>query len=151
MNRCVRREYDRLRDKGWTAADALRAARIHDRWTDLENAGLVKLDMDPEIDCYDDSYIDTWGLSPGRAAREKREIHERINREGHWIVVVYARATDEDEWSPVDSCGGFIGTDHEDSGYDVDLMRAAIDAHDAMVADEASDLATRPSYAGVAS
>lgn len=147
MNPWTRHEYNRLRALGWTASDALRSARIKDRFSDLENDGLVKLELEPECDFYDDSYLESCGLTPDRLAREREDLRNRIERDGHWILVAYYRADDESEWIAADSCGGFIGDDWKDSGYDTDLRSAAIDAIEAITQREADSLATRATYA----
>lgn len=129
-------EYKRLRNRGWIAREALRAARIRDRYTDLENLGLVKIEAEPEFEIYDDSYIDTWKISPKKKAEEKKKLWQLIEREGCWIYTSYFRRDDESEWVAVDSVGMCIG-DLDDCGYDVDLMRAAIEAYENEEADEA--------------
>ena len=120
-------EYKRLRSQGWRAQQALRAARVRDRFTDLEDVGLVKIEAEPEFEVYDDTYIDTWGLSPEKVKQEKKKLWALIEREGCWIYTSYFRRDDKSEWIAVDSVGMCIG--HlKDSGYDVDLMAAAIEA-----------------------
>lgn len=124
----VEYEYHRLRRKEWAAQAAWRAAKTNAEWDAAEWEELVKLDVIPEFDVYDDSFIDTWGLSPKKAEAEKKEIHQRIERDGCWIIVSYFRPDRDAEWIAVDSVGGFIGDDYKDSGYDTDLKRAALDA-----------------------
>lgn len=67
--------------------------------------------------------------APERIVQEERD---RANRDGVWGV--RGEYWDGHEWVEVDSCWGFIGDDWRDSGYDVDIMRATLDAlaeHDA--------------------
>jgi hypothetical protein len=130
MNGYVKREYNRLRAKNWRASEALRAARVRDRFEDLENEGLVKIESFPEEEPYDDSYIDTWGLSPSRLKKAKEDIARLIERDGCWCYVSFFRPDDESEWVRLDSIGMIEG-DIRDTGYDVDLMEAALMAFDA--------------------
>lgn len=127
MSRTIFSEYRRLRQLDWPAAKAWDAAKVNDAFEELDG-DLVMWAIVPEHDVYDDSYIDAWDISPKRKEALKRELAERISREGCWIVVSYFRPSADDEWIAVDSVGGFIGDDMKDSGYDVDLKRAALDA-----------------------
>jgi hypothetical protein len=145
-------EYERLRRLGWRANQALAAAKLRDRFAELDG-DLVKLEVEPEIDFYDDSYIDCWThLSERARARERNELRKRINSEGHWILVAYWRPNHDADWEMADSVGGFIGDDYRDSGYDDDLRRDALDAlqhHEELEAElEAARLERRATYAG---
>lgn len=120
------REYRKQRQY-YHAELALRAARVELAWREAEARGLVRLQAEPEIDCYDDSYIDTWDMSEGRKERAKKEVADRIDRDGHWILLSQF-LTDSGEWETADSVGGFIGEDYKNSGYDVDLKLAALTA-----------------------
>lgn len=140
-------EYRRLRNKGYAAHEAWRAAHVLEAFRVAEEADLVKLETECEFDYYDDSYVDTWGLSPARVKRIKTGLAERIEREGHWIVVTYARAHTSDEWSAVDSVGGFIGQDYLDSGYDTDLRQASLTRLEELRQEAANVLAERATYA----
>ena len=127
MNGFVLAEYRRLRRKDWPAKDALRAAKIHDVFTDLVNDGLAKLEVEPEDCPYDDSFVDTWtDMRESDRARYKKKLQERVERDGHNCLVAYVLHEDE-SWESVDSCGGFAGDDWRDSGYDADLKLAVID------------------------
>jgi hypothetical protein len=122
-------EYQRLRGKGWRAADAMRAARVNVAFDEAEEEGLVRFRVEPECEPYDSSYVDTWEESPARAQRIKRELDDRIERDGHWYIAADVLCCAEhDHWSRVDGVGGFIGEDFIDSGYDVDVREAALHA-----------------------
>lgn len=124
------REFQRLRCKDWKFADAYRTARIYSEFTALENQGLVKLDVEPDLLMYDDSYIDTWtDKSKRQREEEKKALWERIERMGVWGVVTYFRTDIDREWLLVEAVWGFIGNDWKDSGYDTDLMNAAVQAY----------------------
>ena len=142
----VRHCYNEYRAKGYNAETALHAARIKDRFTDLENEGLVRLHAEPECDVYDDSYIDTWDhLSEEGKKRAKKELWDQIEREGCWIWIGQWRANDEAEWEYADNIGGIIGDAL--CGYEIDLMQSAIEALDAFQQSEADNLAQRATFA----
>lgn len=61
--------------------------------------------------------------------REHEAEHERINRDGIWGVV--GEYWNGEEWIHADSCWGFVGEDWKDSGYDLDIMRATLEAFEA--------------------
>ena len=127
MDKRILAEYSRLRSLGWRAKDAIDAARTLAQFERLEILGLVKLAIEPEQEQYDASYVDTWDLSERRREAAKKEIMDRVASEGTYFVMAMARASESDEFLCVDSCGGFIGDDWIDSGYDVDLRRAAVE------------------------
>lgn len=128
MNQRGLREYWRLRAKCWPAKDAIRAARAYSAFVELERRGLVELRAVSEEEQYDASYVDTWtDISEKRRKAAKDDIMRRVAEEGVYTLISLARATEEDEFECVDSCGGFIGEDWKDSGHDVDLMIAALE------------------------
>lgn len=136
-----RREYTRLRAKGWPASEALRAARVRDVFTDLEAADLVRLRFESETEPYDMSFIDTWSdMRLCDRERTKADLIERIDRHGLYYVVAEARATEDDRWEECDSIGGIVGDDFEDSGYDTDLRQSAIDCYHNLIARSTSRL-----------
>lgn len=147
-NDIVTKEYNRLRSKDWIASAAFRAASIHARFTQYEGK-FVKLSCEPEIDWYDDSYIDSWDCSEQEKKRFKKELADRIEREGHWILAAYCRVDESNRWEMVDSVGGFIGDDFIDSGYDVDLKRAALKELNNRWEEAAKELSKRATYAGI--
>lgn len=125
----VRKHYTRYRALGYCASDALRSAHIVVRFEDEGGSrdggdydGLVKLECDLEYEPYDHG-DDT--------PAQRKVTNDRIEHEGHWILVSYWRANDSDPWEQADAIGGFIGDDWRDSGYDVDLMASALDCLDA--------------------
>lgn len=136
-------EYYKIERKlGITAGVAIRNARTRARWYELEGivdtwfglaplfAGRVRLNIIPEEEAYDVSYIDTWtDLSENQRDRIKAETILRCEQEGVWII--RGEYWDSSLWLIADSCGGFIGQDWKNSGYDTDIMRAAIDAYEA--------------------
>lgn len=124
----VRAEYKRFRSLGWPASDALSGAQVAVRFAEVAFRGEVRIREVPEDEPYDVSYIDTWGLSPGRAEREKKRIFDLIERDGVWCYV--AEVLQEDgSWEVVDSIGFCVGDDLTAGGYLVELMRSALNAH----------------------
>ncbi len=114
----VSREANRLLAKGWSWPDAMRSARIKAAFKTFADV-YWKLDNVEDQDPYDDSYIDD--------PQEKKEIRKRVESEGVWGIRSYWRLSEEDEeWEEADATWGFINNDWEDSGYDTDLMAAAM-------------------------
>jgi len=107
-------EYARLRRLGWKAIEAFDAAKV--RAAFLDAGDCVELEVVPDLDA------DLSFLNQDCFADCAENERDRANREGCWGVV--AKAYGE----TVDSVWGFIGDDWKDSGYDVDLMRAALRA-----------------------
>lgn len=124
----IRKEYRRLRGIGWTATEAFRAAKVRTAWEYAESAGIVSLEVVPDDSwlTFDDLMGDTFNraanpdIPESRMAREEKAERERFERDG--VVGIVAKAHGEH----VDSVWGFIGDDWKDSGYDVDLMAAAL-------------------------
>lgn len=143
-------QYRAQRAAGWPARHALAHARTLSQWRAAGGETLIDADdmsaLDDEAEpgavrllvLYDDhphdlSYVDTWtDLSRERRDRIKREISDRIERKGLWGIEsqVFTLA---DGWTHCDSVWDFIGDDWSGSGYDLDLMRAALDARAALL------------------
>lgn len=130
------------------ASQALRNARVKVRWEaaggyvgefdprgwsrppeDTAEPGFVRLVIRP-----DDSPFEPWD-APARYLEEQRQ---RADRDGMWGVE--AEFWDGSEWETVDSVWGFIGEDWRGSGYDIDLMSAALDALAEHYAKQAAEL-----------
>lgn len=73
---------------------------------------------------YDDSYIDTWDDTDEKKALLKKELWDRIERDGVWGVVGEVKCKACGAWEIVDAVGGFVGDDWKDSGYDTDVLEA---------------------------
>lgn len=122
----VEDEYHRLRRKDWHASEAWRAAKVNTTWHYAERAGLVRVRCEPE-ECIPVEYF-----APEFESRdEENRWHAHVNNVGiWWYVTEYLDPVDG--WTYADSCGGFIGDDWEDSGYDVDMKEAALAALDSV-------------------
>ena len=145
----LHQHYRRLRALGHVALSAMRDARTAVAWEKAERTGLVRLDVVPDEEMYDDSYIDTRDdVSQATRDKMRAKLWKTIEREG--VYGLRAQLRVDGRWQDVDTCWGFIGDDWKDSGYDSDLMRAALDALDEQRSDEAAELATRATFAGVA-
>lgn len=83
-------------------------------------------------------------INPNILKRERADYIAMIEREGIWLYV--AEFWNGSEWEQADTIGGFEGWDSfHGSGYDADLMRAAIEGHEKTIAAEALAIeATRP-------
>lgn len=152
MNAYIRAEYMRLRHKGWGFREALRAARIQDAWTDLENEGVVRIEHPVDCEPYDDSYIDTWDdLSPKKREEEKKRLWRQIERQG--VYGIQGQFSDGEHWNNVDTMWGIFGDDLTDNGYDLDIKEATIAAYrrhcNARATSQAAELAERVTYASV--
>jgi len=131
---CVYKEYARLRNKGWHAAEALRAARTTALFSELAKRNLVWLAAceDGADWSYDELFGDSYkpeanpDITPERLARQKNDEIQRIDTEGIYRIEVGLGEAVEEEDQYLDSVGGFIGDDWKDSGYDTDMMRACI-------------------------
>ena len=145
----VKRETTRLRAKGWTMAQAYRAAKIKAEFAACDSVRLVQ-ECDPEV--YDDSYIDTWTDTTERQREHyRKETRQRILNEGCYGLVGEYLDPASGEWEQADAVWGFIGDDGDDSGYDTDIMRSTLDAYrkaaDAFASNGAVELAERGTYA----
>lgn len=120
----VKSEYARYRREGQTAQQALRSARVAVRFRELEAKGRARLVAQPEYEAHDDSYIETWGMGKGHEKAAKKRVHDLIDRKGLWMYTSQVKNR-KGEWESVDSIGDVIG-DIKDTGYDIDLMNAAI-------------------------
>ena len=123
----IQNTFNDFRKQGFRPVEAIRAARILQKWEPLESEGFVKLEWHPDSDPYDDSFIDTW-TDENENTREqyRKALWRDIERDGVWGLVASIRTdTDDSEaWEVVDSIWGLVGQD--DAGYGPDLMNAAI-------------------------
>lgn len=122
MNDWIKAEYFRLRALGWYATQAFDAAKVNDAWEDAEAEGLVRVRAEPE-EC-----IPIEDFAPEfENSEEENRWYAHVNNVGIWVF--FTEYLDPIHgWTLADSIGGVIGDDWEDSGYDVDLKRNALDA-----------------------
>jgi len=129
------------------ASSVLREIKTRAEWHTWEcgefdhaELGSVRLRVVPD-DCvsFDDLEGDTFNpkvnndVPLARLEREQKQFREKVNREGVWGVI--GEYWDGEEWVHVDSCFGFVGDDWKESGYDIDIMRATLDAMKAKLSD----------------
>lgn len=139
----VRREYDRLRAKDWTAEQAFRAATVTARFAQLEEQGLVRFRVVDDPEPYDSSYVDTWtDMRASDRKRWKEDIARDIRRYG--VVGLVGEILVDGHWVGEDSVWGCIGNDTHDNGYDTDIKLACIEA---LAERGAEGLRDRPTYA----
>ncbi len=128
----LHKEYARLRTRGWPAAEAFRSAKINVAFDDARRAGQVDFRTRDDQEPFDASYIDTWtDLSETARDKARKDALKRVESEGTYGIVSYVLRTCSEGVTheiEIDSCWGFIGDGWKDSGYDVDLKRAALDA-----------------------
>jgi hypothetical protein len=145
------RFYQRERARGFEATWALSNARTRMEWEKHEvpeysngepidpKRGNVRLRVVPdetfslvdlEGDCFNPKTNPD--ISPAKLERDRQEFITKVNREGVWGII--GEFFDGEAWQHADSCFGFVGDDWNYSGYDTDVMRAAlIAARDAQV------------------
>jgi hypothetical protein len=128
-----RLEYQRLRRQGMAAKWAFHSAKVLAQWQNLGGED-VRLRVEPdegisfdnlEGDCFNP--VVNSDIPASKVAREQKEFRQRVNDEGVWFVVGEYRDA-FGRWRSADSCGGFVGDDWRDSGYDTDIMEATIRA-----------------------
>jgi hypothetical protein len=133
--------YRRYRNEGWNASQSLRAARIKAKFEALEDAGYVRLAVEPD-DSADLSFLDQDDCYPRSVADRERA---RASRDGTWGLVGMYRldpprddadslartmGCDDGGWQPGGSVWGFIGDDVDprDNPYAPDIMAETIAA-----------------------
>lgn len=97
--------------------DAVKAARAYAAF-DILSGDFVKLEPKEDQEPYDPS--------PDEPPREREKLLRRVDNEGLWGIVSYWRPNPRASWNLINSTWGFVGDDWKDSGYDEDLMRAAL-------------------------
>jgi hypothetical protein len=112
----------------------------------------LRVEYDPHS-CIDDLAGDMFnpkydGLTHSQRERERKAFIDRVNDEGATGII--GEYFDGEDWQHADSVWGFIGDDWKDSGYDVDIMRATLDAYGAHAESQARDVESeRPDMYGV--
>lgn len=149
--------YRQQRAIGWPARQALSNAKTHEAWDELDGEivnefvsdepGTVRLKIVAEQEIYDDSFIDTWddslttvGYTQMTKEQYRSWLHDKIERDGVWGMI--GEFWNGQEWEHADSCFGFIGEEWRNSGYDSDIMQAAIDAYNATLTAQARQFET---------
>lgn len=118
------KEFRRLRERGESFQMANLAAQVKVTWDMLVEQGRVRLACEPDLEQYDDSYLETWGLTPRQLAHVRKELWDTIDRDGVWVYCSQVKEADG-TWKTVDSIGSVIGS-IDDTGYDVDLKYRAV-------------------------
>lgn len=133
MDKRILAEYRRLRAKNWPAASAMRAARVNVAWGDAEDDGLVELTCEPDqCSTIEECSGDYSDLVPHMREKYRKQDLETAERDGIWVYSTHYRASVDSEVECADSIGGVTG-DFQDSGYDVDLKSAALEALDELL------------------
>lgn len=158
MNAKLISVYRALREAGWGADRAHRAALTRIAWedadgytcADYERRDIGDYDSDGwrgpvRIVCHPDDMCDPTDFDGSE--RDKKEVADRAKRDGCWgYVAEYWTGAD---WEHADSIWGFVGDDFDGSGYDDDLMQSALDAYDASLEHAARGIeATGPDMYG---
>lgn len=116
---------------GRDAEHALRAARILQRFNELEEQGLVRMVQEPE----EESYFGVYGEPD--TEKERKEIEEIIERLGCWWTA--SEYFDGDAWEQASSCGMHTGyvdpLDPFENCYVIDEMAAAIEKAEEVLAE----------------
>lgn len=74
-------------------------------------------------------------INPSIIRKEEKEFEARVERDGVWGYRAMVRDS-AGHWDEVDAIWGFVGDDFKGSGYDVDLMNAAMSALEERRGDE---------------
>ncbi len=118
-------EYFDYLNKGYSMADALRAARVFNKFCELEQGDKVRFQVDEYEGEYDFSYLDTWGeMTEGMKKVVKRRIANKIKK--HGLSRISAHVRTGEEWREVGAMSGFVGDEWKHSGFDINLMQAAL-------------------------
>ena len=143
---------DQLTREEWDAADGYTCEHdngAHHPDAHAYDTGHVRIVCHSDDTGYSVDDCDTYSpechpeIKPEIIAREREAEIDRVNQDGVWGYV--AEFWTGDDWENVDSIWGFVGNDFETSGYEPDLMRAALDALNALREGQARDLeASRP-------
>lgn len=106
---------------------------------DLYLLGLVRIRLERDTtnnfqDLCGDCYSPTANpeIDPAQLKREKDNFRRRVNREGVHGAIIEVRQFPNEEWADlpgdsVSSIWGFVGFDFIGSGYEADMIRAAVD------------------------
>lgn len=114
------RVYRSLRSRGYRASEAIRNARVQVEF----DACSARLTWEPDGTLFDDSYLDTWGLSPANLTQARARLRSQIEDLGVWSLVVEVPCCTCGAWRIVDSVSGLVGQDG--GGYEFDLMASAL-------------------------
>jgi hypothetical protein len=123
-----------------------RSAKVYVHWEEAEEQGLVRWQCEPEFLPIEDLMPDFSDSKDPKA--DKAEWLDLVRREGIWIYATQYRIDETRRWETADGIGGIEGS-IKGTGYDVDLMQAALDALDRARQEEADKLAARATLAGV--
>lgn len=127
--------YLKFRKLGYSPSQALRAAKITMKWHLAESRGRVGLDILPDTDvsfdnltgdCFNPKY--NLGISATNLKRQEKAFLDKVNNDGVWGIVGYAYVGKYGTRKDIDSCWGFVGDDWRNSGYDLDIMQATLEA-----------------------
>lgn len=123
---------------------------VYARWRVAEALGRVQFVCEAECEALesfepDFEHCRDKDQSPADA---KAEWYRVIERDGIWMYASQFRTDETKRWETADTIGGVEGT-IKGTGYDTDLMSAALDALDKAFQAEADALASRATFASV--
>lgn len=136
MDKSIVREYRRFRSIGYSATQALFAARVGMEFFDLECDGKVRLAIEPEDDV---AGVLDYLNQDCYTERQRKEERERADRLGVWGIVGQYCCPCCGEWTTADAVWGFVGEDWKDSLYDSDIMSETIKQYRANCAHQESE------------
>ena len=132
----LKRVYRKERARGVLAKWAIMHARTMVRWNELDE-DCVRLRVEPdELICMDDLKGDVFNplvntdIQESKLLREEKEFEERVYQDGVVGIIGEYLCPCCGEWVEADACWGFVGDDWKGSGYDHDVMRAAVESYD---------------------
>lgn len=116
--------YHKFREAGARPVHALSAARTVARFRELEDAGVVRLRLEPEFE----NYFDVFGEPDDPS--EKAILCDAIERGGLWYTASDYLDPSTGEWENADGCGMHLGyndaLDPFENWYVADEMAEAI-------------------------
>jgi hypothetical protein len=92
-----------------------------EQWQFFADQGLMRVRYESDPEPYDDSYIDTWDLTPEEIKEEKRKTWRIIEAYGVWGLIGEYRVSTDSPWVQAYSVWGCIGRDSPD--YEEDARK----------------------------
>ena len=121
MHENIVSEYRRIREPSvygarlyqTTARDAIRIARINYVFQQAVESEIARLRIVPDEELYDDSYLETWGLTDRQLEHHRTSLWNKIDSEGVWGIVCETKCQCCGSWGHSASCWGFVGQDFD--------------------------------------
>lgn len=93
---------------------------------ELQAEGKVRFRVVSDSNRYDDSFLESQGLTEEELNEARKDLRKRIENEGVWGIVGQVACPTCGHFETVDSCWGFIGAEWKESGYAADIKDACV-------------------------